>query len=204
MITIKTNDTEYYMPENYDEMTLNTFIRLTKVQESNTEYIFQEYYMIKLLEAMVCAEPGDLDELTIEEMADLSDKLKYLSEEPKAKKVDKITIGEITYAFPENFNKLTTGELISIRTLNDGKGTAESILNLLAIVLRPATKHIDAETGKEKWIRTKFDAQNIEYRKSLFGTLPVLDCLYSVNFFFTGGSLISNDNTQVSTTEVIS
>lgn len=203
MITIKTNNTEYYMPENYDEMSLETFIRLTKVQESGTEYVFQEYYMIKLLEAMVNAEPGDLDDLTIEEMATLSEKLKYLSEEPKPKKVDMIVINNITYAFPDNFNKLTTGELISIKTLNEEKNTGESILNLLAIILRPATKVLDSETGKERWVRGKFDAQNIEHRKQIFLKLPVLDCLFSVNFFFTGGSVISSDNIQDYSTEVI-
>jgi len=188
MVRFNLNGIDYEMPENYEEMTLNTFIRISKIQESGTEFVFQEYYLIKLLEAIVGAEGGDLDDMTIEEMTDLSKRLTFLSEEPAPKKVDKIYIGDIMYCFPENFNKITAGEMISIKTMNDGKDTGDSILNLLAIILRPAKEVIDEETGKIKYVRNKFDAQNLEYRKKLFGKLPVLDCLWSVNFFFTSGN----------------
>lgn len=201
MIKFETNGIEYHMPENYEEMTLDTFIRISKIQESNTEIVFQEYYLIKLLESIVGAEGGDLDDLTIEEMVDLSTRLKFLSEEATPKKVDKIMIDDILYAFPENFNKITAGEMISIKTLNEGKNTGDSILNLLAIILRPAKEVLDEETGRIKLVRIKFDAQNLEYRKSLFRKLPVLDCLWSVNFFFTDGNLISTNSIQPSMIE---
>jgi len=201
MVKFETNGIDYEMPENYQEMTLETFIRISKIQESGTEFVFQEYYLIKLLEAIVGAEPGDLDDMTIEEMANLSNKLTFLSEEPTLKKVDKIIIGDLIYAFPENFNKITAGEMISIKTLNEGKSTGDSILNLLAIILRPAKEVIDEETGKVRLVRNKFDAQNLEHRKSLFKKLPVLDCLWSVNFFFTDGNLTSTASTQDSTIE---
>jgi|GEM_PF-6699925 len=186
MVKIKLEEKEYLMPENYDEMTLDAFIRITKVQESGLQYEFQEMFLIKMLEALIGVEGGDLDELTLEDLANLAEKLKYLLTEPKPKKVDKIVIGDITYAFPDNYNKLTTGEIISIRTLNEGKSTGESILNLLSIILRPAILQVDSETGREYWKRVKFDAQNLEHRKRIFGNLPVLECLYSVNFFLTG------------------
>lgn len=201
MIKFETNGIEYCLPESYEEMTLETFIRISKIQESGTEFVFQEYYLIKLLEAIVGAEGGDLDDMTIEEMADLSNRLTFLSQEPTPKKIDKIMIGDMIYAFPENFNKITAGEMISIKTLNEGKGTGDSILNLLAIILRPAKEVVDEETGKVKYVRSKFDAQNLEYRKSLFKKLPVLDCLWSVNFFFTDGNLISTNSTQDFMTE---
>lgn len=201
MVKFNLNGIDYEMPENYEEMTLNTFIRISKIQESGTEFVFQEYYLIKLLEAIVGAEGGDLDDMTIEEMADLSKRLTFLSEEPTPRKVDKIFIGDIMYGFPENFNKITAGELISIKTLNDGKDTGDSILNLLAIILRPAKEVVDEETGRIKYVRNKFDAQNLDHRKTLFGKLPVLDCLWSVNFFFTNGNQKLTDYTQDSIAE---
>jgi hypothetical protein len=189
MKKFKIEDKTWELPTNFEEMTLAAFLRISDVQEKNSETIFKELYIIKLLEALVGAQPGDLDDITLEELGDLTIELDYLNTNPRPSQVTEIKIEDKIYIFPQNFNKISAGEYISIKTLTDGKSVAETILNLLAVILRPGIKYIDAETGAEKWKQIKFDAENLDYRKKLFLNLPVLDVLWSVNFFLTNGNL---------------
>ena len=187
MKKFKVNEKEWQMPESFDEMSLEAFLRITNLQENQSEAIFKELYIIKLIEALVGAEPGDLDDLTLEELGNLTKDLDYLNVQPNSKQVNQFVIDGVDYSFPESFNKLTTGEYISIFTLTEGKSTSDTILYLLSVILRPAKKVYCEITKKEKWVQNKFDAENIEYRKNLFKKLPVLDVLWSVNFFLTSG-----------------
>jgi len=189
MKKFKIEDKTWELPTNFEEMTLAAFLRISDVQEKNSETIFKELYIIKLLEALVGAQPGDLDDITLEELGDLTIELDYLNTNPRPSQVTEIKIEDKIYIFPQNFNKISAGEYISIKTLTDGKSVAETILNLLAVILRPGIKYIDAETGAEKLKQIKFDAENLDYRKKLFLNLPVLDVLWSVNFFLTNGNL---------------
>jgi len=167
-------------------MNLGTFIKIAELQEANTEYLYKELYLLKLLEALTGAEPGDLDDMTLEEINVINEKISFLNEDPKPEEVKTIEIGDKIYVYPETLYKLTAGEYISIKTLTDGQSFSKTILNLLAIILRPGKKIVNSETGEEKWIQEKFDAQNLEYRKQLFIKLPVLKVLHSVNFFLSG------------------
>lgn len=182
------DEKEWQMPESFEEMTLETFLRISDVQEKNSETIFKELYIIKLLEALVGAESGDLDDITLEDLGELTKNLDYLNHNPKPKEIKEVMIGEVTYIFPPNFNKLTAGEYISIKTLTEDKSVAETILNLLAVILRPCEIYLDKETNTEKKKQIKFDAENIDYRKKLFVKLPVLDVLWAVNFFLINGN----------------
>lgn len=186
MKEFKVSNKVYTLPESFAEMKLGTFLRVMEVQEGLSENLFKELYLIRLLEACVGAEQGDLDELSIEEMTHLIGKLDYLNDLAKGNEIKSLYLDGVKYMFPLNLNKLTMGEYISIKTLTEGKSSAETIINLLAIILRPAVKKVD-DSGVERWEQKKFDVEGIEFRKREFLKLPVLDVLWNIHFFLTGG-----------------
>jgi len=161
-----------------------------------------ELYLLKIIEALCCAEPNELDDLTLDLVGELSNEVGYLNNEPKWSSSSRhLLINDVDYAFPEDLNKLTMGEYISIKMLQEQQNTqAELIPYLLAVILRPAKKVINEETKKENWICEKFNTENLEWRKELFLTQPVFNLMGPVSFFLNGSGT-SIINTKVSTPE---
>jgi hypothetical protein len=94
------------------------------------------------------------------------------------------------------------GEYISIKTLQENTPSqAEAIPYIIAVILRPGKLVKDEETGQERWVQDKFDANNIEWRKELFLKQPVFDLMGPVTFFLNGSGLSMKD-TKDSTEEV--
>lgn len=193
------NGKEFMMPTDWKELTLKHYVDLALLEEQRVEYLLGELYLLKVIEVLCQAEGGDLDELTLEMVAELSKEVSYLQVEPTWSNTKSIEIEGTTYGFPQDLNKLTMGEYISIKTLQENsKSQAESIPYILSVILRPARLVKDMETGKEHLKQDKFDAQNIEWRKELFLKQPVYDLMGPINFFLNGNGT-SLSNTEVST-----
>lgn len=201
MKTFKINDKEFNLKNSYEEWTIETYINFNKLSDQHQVLQLEDLYFLKLLEILCSVEGGDLDDMTLEDFTEITKELAYLSESPKFdEKTSYYNFNEVTYVIPRNFNLLTAGEKISIDTLNYERDQYDSWLNILAILVRPGTEIKDPETGKTFWIRSKFDAQNIEYRKSIFKKAPFL-LFYPVVTFFLFGNKISLNNIQDSTQE---
>lgn len=184
MIKFLLNEKEYSLPENYDEVKLSTYIKVAQLEAKRGMYDFEELYLINLLETMCDAEPSELNDLSLEDLKVMTEKLTFLKDD-KFEATKHIVIDGKDYAFIHSMSKMSLGEYVSIKTLCNGKDTYEALPYILAIILRPATKKVNEETGQEQWVLNKFDAENIEYRVSLFQNLPISKVLGSVNFFLT-------------------
>jgi len=194
MKEFRLNEKEWSMPSQWSDLTLEHYVNLATLEENKAEYILGELYLLKVIEVLCGAEAGELDELTIDMVTELSKEVGFLQEQPNWNNTKNIKINDIDYAFPTDLNKLTMGEYISIKTLQEGATSqAAAIPLILAIILRPAKLVKDNESGKETWIQDKFDANNIEWRKDLFLKQPVFDLMGPVTFFL-GGSGISTPN----------
>lgn len=181
------NGKSYSLPENWEEMTLKVYVNIAKLEEKKAEYLLGELYLLKIIEALVDAEDGELDELTLEVVNDVSTCLSFLQTNYDWPSVKTLDIEGTTYVFPQDLNKLTMGEYISMKTFQENTQTqAEAIPYILAIILRPGRKEVDEETKEEKWIQDKFNANNIEYRKELFLNQPVMNLIGPVSFFLGG------------------
>ena len=184
------NGKEFNMPTEWSDLTLKHYVNLATLEENKTQYLLGELYLLKVIEVMCDAEPGELDELTIDMVSDLSKEVGFLQQEPQWTNTKHIRIGDIDYAFPKDLNKLTMGEYISIKTLQENSPSqAQAIPLILAVILRPAKLVKDEESGKESWLQDKFDANNIEYRKELFLQQPVFDLMGPITFFLSGSGL---------------
>lgn len=188
------NGKSFEMPTEWSELTLRHYVELTKLEEQKSQFLLGELYLLRVIEALCSAEQGDLDDLTIDMVSDLSNSVGFLQKEPVWNNTKNIKIGDVDYVFPADLNKLTMGEYISIKTLQENSPSqAEAIPFIIAVILRPGRLVRDEETGKEKWQQDKFDANNIEYRKELFLKQPVFDLMGPVSFFLNGSGISMTD-----------
>lgn len=187
MKTFVLNEREYQVPENWEEMTLKLYVNIAKLEEKRSEYLLGELYLLKVIEALCDAEEGDLDDLTLEIVNDVSTSLSFLKENYDWPNIKTIEIDGTTYVFPSDLNKLTMGEYISMKTFQENYTTqAEALPSILAIILRPGKLIKDEETGEEKWVQDKFTANNIEYRRNLFMSQSVVKLMGPITFFLGG------------------
>lgn len=202
MKQFKIREKEYQMPTEWDDVTLEVYVKLAELEEKKETFGIPELYLLKVLECLCnVEEDGDLDELTLDTVNELVSLIGYIQEEPKWTNTNHLVIDGIDYVFPNDLNKLTMGEYISIKTLQEGTTTAGIIPYILAIILRPGTKEVDAETGKERWVQEKFSTGNLEWRKELFMKQPVFNLMGPVTFFLNGKGM-STTNIKDSIPEV--
>ena len=187
MKQFKLNEREYEMPTSWDEMSLSKYVELAKLEELKENFGMPELYLLKVIEALCGAEQGDLDDLTLDMVNELSREVNYLQEQPVWSNSNHIEIEGQDYVFPEDLNKLTMGEYISIKTLQEQQTTqADLIPWLLSIILRPGKKEYNEETKKEFWKQDKFNVANLEHRRELFLKQPVFNLMGPVTFFLNG------------------
>lgn len=182
---------EYQMPTEWNDVTLDVYVRMAELEERREAFGLPELYLLKILECLCSAEDGDLDELTLDTVNELVALIGYIQEEPTWTNTNHLVIDEVDYVFPNDLNKLTMGEYISIKTLQENNTTAGIIPYILAIILRPGTKEVDTETGKERWVQEKFSISNLDFRKELFMKQPVFNLMGPVTFFLSGKGMSS-------------
>ena len=201
MKQFKIREQEYQMPTDWSEVTLSVYVKLSELEETKSAFGIPELYLLKILEVLCNVEDGDLDELSLTMVNELVELVSFVQQEPVWNNVQHLEINGVDYVFPDDLNNLTMGEYISIKTLQESNTTAGIIPYILAIILRPGSKIVDAETGKEKWLQEKFNTANLEWRKELLMKQPVFNLLGPVSFFLSGSGL-STTNTKVSTPEL--
>lgn len=191
MDKIKINDVEYNVPTSWEEITFEQYINFVKLEEIKTDFMLEELYLINLIEVLCEMPEGSMNDLTMIEFNELVNKFGYLNTDPKLSKDKQIDINGITYVFPDDLNKLTLGENISIKTLIKDQNKYEQLYYILGVILRPGKIEIDAETKKEVYVQDKFtgDMNKINFRINLFKKVPFVKLLGQLNFFLIGKEL---------------
>ena len=199
MKEFKIEEQEFKMPTDWKEITLATYVKMAELDERKEDIGMAELYLLKVIEALCGVEEGDLDDLTLDMVNELSEAVGFLKEEPTWSNTKHIKIDDKDYVFPTDLNKLTMGEYISIKTLQDAQTTKSGIIPyILAIILRPGKLVLNEETGKEVWKQDKFNVANLEWRKELFMSQPVFDLMGPVTFFLNGsGTFITNTKDSI-------
>jgi hypothetical protein len=196
MKQFKIREQEYQMPTDWNDVSLGVYVKLADLEERKEAFGIPELYLLKMLEALCNVEEGELDELTLDMVNELVNDVAFVQEQPTWNNSHHLVIEGVDYVFPADLNRLTMGEYISIKTLQENNTTSGIIPYILAIILRPGTKSVDAETGKEVWIQDKFSTANIEYRRDIFMKQPVFNLMGPVSFFLSGNET-STTNTKV-------
>lgn len=184
MITFKIGEKEINMVDNWGEVSLSQFMRIIDLDDLIGTFLFDELYYIKLLEILCNVEENGLDDMTLETLNMLVEKVKFTSEIPEWPVENYLEHNGKVYVWPKDFNKITWGEMASIKTLQQKHiDMRKSIPEAIAIILRPGKKVI--VDGIEKYEAEKFDG-DIEKRLQEIMTMPVFNLMGPINFFLNG------------------
>lgn len=180
---------KYEFPESWDDVTVDKFIKVYQLRsdESNTEIESS----CKLLSAISGIDMDTLFAMDIEDFKNLVSNLKFISTEIQKSDVEYIEVEGEQYYLYSDFNKLTTGEVITIETLLDSaSGNFYNIMpELLCLFLR--------KKKDDKY--EKFTTDMLK-RKEMFKQIPITQIYHIFSFFLTGRNT-SNDNTKDYTSE---
>lgn len=193
MKRFKLEEREFDIPTKWEEVTLKVYVKLATLEETKEAFGIPELYVLKMLEALCDVDGGELDELTLDMVNELVLDIAFVQEQATWVNTKHIEIEGVDYVFPDDLNKLTMGEMVSIKTLQENHNGSGFIPYLLSIILRPGKKVYNEETKKETWKQEKFSIDNLEYRKELFLKQPVFNMMGPVSFFLGGNETFMNN-----------
>lgn len=184
MKSFKINGKEYSMISSWSEMSLEQYISFYKMHEKRKDAEIDDLYLIELLEFF-----SGCDEILLAPQSELGDlllNLNFLMETPTMNSNKHLKFEDKNYSFVD-FNKLTTGEYISIKMLQKSfPNPLDCIPYILSIILRPSTISVDAETGEDVYIIEEFKTENIEWRaKNYRNMFKAIDVINFITFFLT-------------------
>ncbi len=147
------------LPQSWNQITLNQFIELAKLDEKDFDSIFE--MQVELLSVLTDEDPEEFYDLEIDELKALIEPLKFLRQEPRVKvtkQIDKFTF--------KPFEKITLGEFIDTDyfTVQDKIG---NIPIICAIFYR--------QTKLDDWGNHVFEPYkyNIFERAEMFKEIPI-------------------------------
>ncbi len=188
-VNINLEDTEktYSIPTSWDEVTVKQFSQLYKVKNDNSNELLAA---VNLINAITEIDTSTLLQMDIDDFKTLSKSISFISEEVKKTDVDYLILDGEKYYLYTDFNKLTTGEVITLETIIESSNhdIHRIIPDLLCLFLRKKN-----ENGKYE----KFTTDMLK-RKELFLQVPISQIYHVFAFFLSGGNLLQN-NTKDST-----
>lgn len=189
-IIIEDSNIEINLPTSWEDITLETYVKIAKLEEMKNTYQFEELYLLRIIELLCGVDEGQIDEMTIEQIQQITDDLGFLQNQNNWTARQTIEIDGQVYVFPKDMNRLTMGEYISIKTLQEKVGNSvDCIPYILAIILRKG------KLVNDKWVQTKFEVDELEERKNLFLKQPITYLMGAVDFFL-GGKKTFTSNTE--------
>ena len=171
-----------YLPENWDEVNVSMFQNVFSKDIMNMTNIQQTLHILTCLTDLT----EDLIlQLPIDTFKDLVNRILFILTEIPKEEVEFIEINDEKYYLYSDYEKLTTGEIISLDTiLETNKNNVNKCLSdILCIFLRKKK-----DNGKfEKFTTNLFE------RKEMFSKLPI-NQVYHLIVFFLSSKNISTPN----------
>ena len=177
----------YNFPESWDEVTVKQFAELYKTKNPNNNDLLGA---VNIISALAGIEQAVLLQMDIDDFKELSNKLTFITKEIPKTEVDYLELDGDKYYLYTEFNKYTTGEVITIETLMEGaqNDVNKIMADLLCLFLRKKD-----EDGKFE----KFTTDMLR-RKELFLGVPISN-IYHIFLFFSTGRNTSTNNMKDST-----
>lgn len=172
MYNFKFNEKEYSLPDCWEDILVEDFIKILKLEKQKSLYQFDELYAAKLIEVLLNTDENIVDEFDLELFGELITRATFLHTVPNYTNKNDIILDGVKYVTPANMNKVSLGEYASIKTLTKDKDYEDQFLIILSILLRPEGE--------------KFEATKIGERIEKFKKLRLVDVNETVNFFLSG------------------
>ena len=187
MIELKVNidgqEKSFSMPSGWDEVTIGTFEKIANCSVGDNE--LQE--SIEILGYVTGMDDETLYALPIDQVPVIMEQLKYINEPISNEPKEFVEVGGQKYYFKQDFDKLTTGEVLSIDMLNQKyeEQVYKGIAEMLCVFLR---KKID---GKLESFRKEHMERAEAFRKEV-----MIADVYQLFVFFSSGKTMSSETTK--------
>lgn len=121
------------MIENYNDLTLGTFLEIDEVLHSDREDIDQQVAIIAILTGKT---EEEILELPLTDYTALAAKTDFLRHDcPQVQAPARLIVGETAYALVKDFTKITTAQYVDFQTFS--KQGTQKLPELLAVLLVP-------------------------------------------------------------------
>ena len=180
------------IPDSIDDLSLRKYLDYTRISEGLKEgddsisNILKTYDIVGIITDLT---EEQIDELLVEEMNDLSFKVRDLlvDFEFKVEPDQHFQIDGVDYVAKDP-TQLDNGEYISLNIIRETTESQWDLLpKLLSILIRPGKKEYDFEKKEEVWVIEKYnrrDIENMEFRAQLFlDKAKAKDLIPVLNFF---------------------
>lgn len=176
----------YNIPTSWDEVSVRQFTQLYRFKNENSNELLGA---VNLISAISDIDTSILLQMDIDDFKKLTTQVEFITTEVPKVSVDYLEIGEDKYYLYTDFNKLTTGEVITLETILESSNfdVHKVMSDLLCLFLR--------KKDGDKF--EKFTTDMLK-RKEMFLELPVSQVYHVFGFFLNGGNSSPN-NTKDST-----
>jgi hypothetical protein len=186
-LNIELDDDEvktFNFPTSWDEITVEQFSRLFENPTTTTNELENT---IKIISSLSDVPEEILYAMDIQDFKSLSSNLGFIGQEVTTNKVDYVEINDEKYYLYKDFDKFTTGEIITIELIMEStQGNIYKVMSkLLCLFLRKKKPN-----GKFE----KFTTDMLE-REELFKKVKISHIHHIFNFFSTGETIF-NPNIQ--------
>jgi hypothetical protein len=179
-IIIEGNEKNIDIPKNWEELTLDNYMLLSRINKMNFELELQRD--MEVIGAFLGLDYGDIELLDVETFNDIVDCLEFLKEQPKdldSKGLkDYVEIDGEKWWIKKDFEKLTMGEKISLDTIiqNGGGDYEQSLDKILTLFLKKKLDNGELESYRTEHMR----------RADIFKKVKFLD-IRNIPIFFSDG-----------------
>ena len=187
MKQIKIKEKEYNLIENWNEMSIGTYMKLITLQEQKDSLV-EEEFLLKFIPLISNITEETLANLYEEDLLLFIDSLDNFSDDlfkKEEKRHFNFNGTDYSVVIP---NKLTMGENISIKILEKSSSNPfDTWLNLLSILVRPSTSSIN-EFGETIWTPEPFvgDISILRKRKEVLLDIPAVNAIWIIEAFTLG------------------
>jgi hypothetical protein len=180
-IELEEETKSYDFPTSWEEVSVEKFTKIYTTSNTKYEGILGS---VKIMSAISGIAEDILMMMDINDFKNLSEQLSFVNTDVPKHDVDYIEVDGDKYYLYSDFNKFTTGEIITIELLLEqgGGNTIPVMLELLCVFLRKKK-----EDGTFERYNTNF-----MNRKELFKNVPISQIFHIFAFFLT----IKNSSTK--------
>ena len=173
-IELEEGTKSYDFPTSWDEVSVEKFMKIYTASDIKYEGILGS---VKVLSAISGIDEEILMMMDINDFKNLADQLAFVNTDVPKQEVDYIEVDGDKYYLYSDFNKFTTGEIITIELLLEqgGGNIFPVMLDLLCVFLRKKK-----EDGTFEKYNTLF-----MNRKDLFKNVPISQIFHIFAFFLT-------------------
>lgn len=183
-IELQEETKSYDFPTSWDEVSVEQFMKLFENDKPIVNELMGSVRVVSILSGI---DEEIIMAMDIEDFKKLSTSLNFIGQEISTPEIDFIEIDGEKYYLYKDFNKMTTGEIITIELLmeNNGGNIYSVMPELLCVFLRKKN---------ENGVFEKFNTEMMS-RKDKFKKVSIDKIHHIFSFFLTGGTIF-NPNIQ--------